>query len=396
MAPQTGFEITGQWTTLEDEKSFLDTVVAETDATLAVVGHTVKGKPIYRVDLGAGPDNTMLIVCMQHGTEPASREAALQQIRNLAYSTDPAVTEYLDTHRIVWVPSMNADQIDTLRENAVGVNLNLDWHILSQPETEAVAGLIHDIQPNLIIDAHEYFSGGTDWLGRGGGMPDTHPEVKALGIAAHNHVIDTMTSRGHTAGVFATNPAQGSLAGIAGDLNIVGMLSESDATTSTPTERVDAQISVMEMMREWHEEHGEACHVARQVATDWALTNTDPVPLQVDHKFVGDLPPEIVDLEGYQLREPLAQKYTDLYGITADKHGFVTLLQPARRLVPHILDRTAMKWQHLADRVLHGEPHETPPGPVFRVMVDGEVSDVADIVVKLDGERFGVIGVDAR
>lgn len=149
--PLTGFEVDGNWTSLARETEFLTQVAAETSATLTEAGRTVGGNPIHRIDLGAGP-RTVLYLGLQHGPEPSGREAVLQLVRDLAYSTDPDTVAYLSGHRVVVVPNVNADGAFMGRENSNGVNLNRDWFKLTQPETRAAYAVMREVQPELIVD----------------------------------------------------------------------------------------------------------------------------------------------------------------------------------------------------------------------------------------------------
>ena len=75
--PQTNYEVNSKWTTLEQESVFLSQIGEETSLNIEIAGQTVEGNPIRRVSLGQPIKGTVLIVCLQHGNEPASREAAL-------------------------------------------------------------------------------------------------------------------------------------------------------------------------------------------------------------------------------------------------------------------------------------------------------------------------------
>ncbi|MGY1802931.1 hypothetical protein ACI78T_06595 [Blastococcus sp. SYSU D00922] len=189
--PVTAFESSGGVTSLADETTFLQQVAAETSATLTTAGLTTLGKTIHRLDIGDGP-HTMLIVTLQHGSEVAPREAILAFLRDLAYSTGPDVLAYLAEHRVVYVGPVNAGQFPTHRDNPNGVNLNRDHFQLTQAETQAVAAVIADTQPHLIIDAHERFgTGGMDWEGAVTALDAADPAIRDL---ADELLADTFTS----------------------------------------------------------------------------------------------------------------------------------------------------------------------------------------------------------
>lgn len=154
---QTPFEINGTWTTAQDEKTFVNSLVP-LGARVDILGHSVNSLPIRSVSVGnVDAENVCVYVATQHGTEPAPREAAIAIARDLVATTDPDMISYLENTQWVIVPTMNVDNVLLSRRNANGVDLNRDWQTLEQPETQAVATLF-DLRPVLILDSHEYGS----------------------------------------------------------------------------------------------------------------------------------------------------------------------------------------------------------------------------------------------
>lgn len=333
-APETGFEQTGEWTTREEETAFLGQIASETDAVLTEAGRTVQDRPIHRVDLGSG--STMLIVCLQHGNEPASREGALMLIRDLAYSTDPAVLAYLATHRIVVVPNVNADRLGTHRNNVNNVNLNRDWWKLTQPETLAVQEVILDCDPSVMIDAHEYFADSHDWLAYPAGLPGTHPDIQAVAQTGYDAGVVAMTLAGHTSGYYplASLPWAG-LSTTVGASHAVGFLSETEAG-STPALRVEIQRLVFDMLIAWHEDSTTAIEAAHAASLANALTTIDPVPIMT-RQYIGGGPITTADVSGYALDSPLPDHLITAHGITVDG-SFVSINQPARLTIAVLCD----------------------------------------------------------
>jgi predicted deacylase len=110
-------------------------------------------------DPNAGPKQTLrlLILCRQHGDEPASTEALLHLIQSVASGGDPLLRSELAHVTLYIVPMVNPDGADAgTRVNGVRADLNRDWGIFAQPETRAVANAAKRIRPALIVDAHNW------------------------------------------------------------------------------------------------------------------------------------------------------------------------------------------------------------------------------------------------
>ena len=106
----TGFELRGEgdgesWTTEAEELAFLEAVSAASPRVeFDVLGQSTLGRDIHLVRVGGDTPaarseladaNTAMIACTQHGNEEAPREACLKTIRDLAFTEDPELVEYL-------------------------------------------------------------------------------------------------------------------------------------------------------------------------------------------------------------------------------------------------------------------------------------------------------------
>jgi len=99
----------------------------------------------------------ILVLCRQHGDEPASTEAVLGLLHRLALGKDPDLRQTLSRVTLYFVPMVNPDGADVnARSNAVGADLNRDWGDFHQPETRAVARAARLVRPNLVVDAHNW------------------------------------------------------------------------------------------------------------------------------------------------------------------------------------------------------------------------------------------------
>ncbi|MDQ3708111.1 MAG: succinylglutamate desuccinylase/aspartoacylase family protein [Actinomycetota bacterium] len=152
-------ESNGQsWTSLEDEARFL-TRVERSAANVGIkrIGTTVSGMPLRLVRLGPAKGPGLLVLATQHGNEPAGREATLQLVRDLAFTVDPVLRRQLRAHRILVVPTANPDGVAAwTRGNARGADLNRDHLNLREPETRALAAVLRDERPDVVVDLHEY------------------------------------------------------------------------------------------------------------------------------------------------------------------------------------------------------------------------------------------------
>lgn len=393
MAPKTEFETTGEWTSHAAEVTFLNQIAAETAAVLIEAGETVEGRPIHRVDLGNPQGSTVLIVCAQHGTEPASREAGLQLVRDLAYSSDPGVARYLTNHRLVMVPNVNADRIPTTRLNAAGVNLNRDWFKLTQPESQAVQEVILDAQPAVVLDAHETLATTADWRPYPAGMPGTHPAVTAQATAWVDRAADLLAADGYSTVYYSIGflPWSG-LSTVAGAAHAIGVLSETVVTYDPPT-RVHIQLEMFKDLLGWHEENTSAIDAAHASSMLDATMSTAPVPIPT-REYIGTGAVTTVDVAGYMLDEPIPQHLIDAHGITVGG-SYVTVNQPARLIVAALCDPDSVEKVVSATRVPRsstGPDTPLPDGvPVSAlVMVDGRPRPVIGMYYQQGGRRVPV------
>jgi len=172
--PQTGFEERGGvgFTAHDEELTFLSEVQAQSGRIrISQVETSVQGRPIHLVRIGnpqPPPDDqialgqSVLFIGSQHGNEPAGREAALKALRDLALTRDDALLELLTNATVLFIPSANPDgRIANTRANAAEVDINRDHLALSSPEGRAIARVLRDFKPDIVVDAHERPTGTT-------------------------------------------------------------------------------------------------------------------------------------------------------------------------------------------------------------------------------------------
>jgi len=103
----------------------------------------------------------VVVLCRQHGDEPASTEAVLSLLHRVATDRDPALRANLGRLTLYLIPMVNPDGAEAMtRRNGAGVDLNRDWGVFTQPETRAVARAVAFIGPHVVVDAHNW--DGTD------------------------------------------------------------------------------------------------------------------------------------------------------------------------------------------------------------------------------------------
>ena len=134
--------------------------------SLASLGQSARGRKdlwLVRIaDPKVPPQSTVriMVLCRQHGDEPASTEAALKLIHGLTAGHDPRLQSDLKQVSLYLVPMVNPDGADAMtRRNGAGADLNRDWGVFSQPETKAVAQAARLIRPQIIVDAHNWDGG---------------------------------------------------------------------------------------------------------------------------------------------------------------------------------------------------------------------------------------------
>lgn len=130
-----------------------------------VLGHSVEGKPIRLAEAGAGP-RTVLFIGGLHGDEPQGATVIAKLLAEI--EAEPAIVA---GHRLLAVPVANPDgAARATRQNARGVDLNRNFPTrwrksrpgryfgghqpLSEPETQALQGLIRAERPALIVSFH--------------------------------------------------------------------------------------------------------------------------------------------------------------------------------------------------------------------------------------------------
>ncbi|SEB92288.1 Zinc carboxypeptidase [Streptomyces sp. 2131.1] len=389
-APRTGFELSGgaRWTTQAEEASLLADLARRGDrVSVRRIGTTAQGRPLHLVRLGSTePDAlTVLLVCGQHGDEPAAREACLSTVRDLAHATDARTRAFLARTEVLVVPTANPDGLAAgTRGNGDGVDVNRDHLALRSAEARALAGVLRDHEPDVIEDLHEY--GATapyydkDLLVLWPRNPNTderlHDEAHDLAV---DRVRPAALEAGFSTGVYGvwTDPDTGRpvrrtagdgqeriLRNVAGLKHAVVLLVESRTDALSAEERADpalndrrrvaSQLVALKALFRYADE--QRARIAAATAHSRAAGSGDVGPVVLGG--AGDEAPApggtLTDPPcGYRLTGEQFARVRDelaLHAVTSRPDGggvYVPLRQPARKLIPLLLDGRAA--YHLTD-----------------------------------------------
>lgn len=155
--------------------------------SVKIIGQSVNHKPLLAYFAGFGKTRVLLWSQM-HGNESTATKA-LFDVFNLLDADSEFPKKLLSEFTFCFVPMLNPDgALAYTRENASGIDLNRDFHNLSQPESRALAELFESFEPDYCYNLHDQrtiFGAGDNGL----------PATISFLAPAYNHAREVNATR---------------------------------------------------------------------------------------------------------------------------------------------------------------------------------------------------------
>jgi hypothetical protein len=177
---------------------------------IETVGRSQQGREIPLVRLAhGGPASrskpTVLILAQQHGNEPAGGEAALALVAELA---GPRAA-LLERVNVLVMPRTNPDGAERFaRTTASGIDVNRDHLLLRTPEARAIATVLREARPQVVLDLHEFTVGGR-WIDKFGTVQKYDAMLQAATVGNLEPAIAATAADDYEARLHRVLQAQG-------------------------------------------------------------------------------------------------------------------------------------------------------------------------------------------
>ena len=132
----------------------------ETDIPFTVLGSSTADLPIHAFDSNATSDEVLFLVGRQHPPEVSGAVAFFAFTETIFGDSDTA-QEFRARFRVIAIPLLNPDGVvgGNWRHNLGSVDLNRDWGLFTQPETQLMAGLLDELDQSgarlrMFVDFH--------------------------------------------------------------------------------------------------------------------------------------------------------------------------------------------------------------------------------------------------
>lgn len=139
----------------------------EVSARLLHFGNSQSGVPLLALrfssdpSIDAGHRTSVMLIGQQHGDEPAGAQALVTLARQIA---DGRFADELRKIDVVIVPRLNPDGAARATPgNAEGVDIDRDHLLLQSSEAQALATLVREQDPAVVVDLREYDASPAKW-----------------------------------------------------------------------------------------------------------------------------------------------------------------------------------------------------------------------------------------
>lgn len=140
------------------------------DAILTEIGHSVEGHPIRALHANPEAPRQLLLLGRQHPPEVTGALALMSFVERLlamrreACGQSGPACAFFERHGFMVAPNLNPDGVARghWRHNLGGVDLNRDWGVFTQPETQAVRDWVDGLEASgqhlaLALDFHSTY-----------------------------------------------------------------------------------------------------------------------------------------------------------------------------------------------------------------------------------------------